>query len=153
MRKINLIIVLLVASNRLLFFEESNFVVFGRESSEHKALRRSIKDVIQNEDFDDEKSIWESKPIEIHHAKIQILDKISGKVFRRIIKTNESIVFGTIELKLKKCFKNSPEDNNEIYAFIEIMENGKVIFSNWLFASSPSINLLAHPVYDIRVEF
>ena len=36
---------------------------------------------------------------------------------------------------------------------ISIEEKGRVVFDNWLFASSPSVNLFTHPVYDVRVEF
>jgi hypothetical protein len=115
--------------------------------------RHTLKDFIQGEDFEEESSLWESDPIEIDSVKIQILDKISGKVYRENIKLNFKKKFRSIELELKRCFKNSPEDEKEISAFIEITENGKVVFSNWLFASSPSINLFPHPIYDIRIEF
>ncbi|MDR2723827.1 MAG: DUF2155 domain-containing protein [Holosporaceae bacterium] len=106
-----------------------------------------------NESFGEEPSIWESLPIEMDNVNIQILDKISGKVYRENIKLNSVKIFRSIGLELKKCFKNSPEEDKEISAFIKIIENGKVIFSNWLFASSPSINLFSHPMYDIRIEF
>jgi hypothetical protein len=103
--------------------------------------------------FSEEPSIWETPPIEINEANIQILDKISGKVYRESIELYCPKIFGSIELKLTKCFKNSPEDNKEITALIEIRENGKVIFNNWLFASAPSVNLFSHPLYDVRIEF
>ncbi|GHU11076.1 hypothetical protein FACS189449_01800 [Alphaproteobacteria bacterium] len=106
-----------------------------------------------NDDACNNDSIWDSYPIEIYDVNIQILDKISGKTFRRNIKTNESIKFGNISLKLKRCFKNSPEDNKEIYAYIEVYENKRQIFSNWKFASHQSVNLMEHPVYDIKIEF
>ncbi|MDR2646043.1 MAG: DUF2155 domain-containing protein [Holosporaceae bacterium] len=115
--------------------------------------RRTLKDFVQSEDFAEEESLWESDPIEIDNVKVQILDKISGKVYRENIKLNSRKKFRSIELELKRCFKNSPEDEKEISAFIEITENGKIVFSNWLFASAPSINLFPHPIYDIRVEF
>jgi hypothetical protein len=122
-----------------------------------RAKRRSIRwllddvaeiDGSKNEDFS-----WESKPIEIYAVQIQILDKISGKVFRHEVKTNGRITLKGVGLALKRCFKNSPEDPKEIYAFIEITKNNRKIFSGWLFASSPSVNLFAHPIYDVRVEF
>jgi hypothetical protein len=111
----------------------------------------AMKDLVQ--DFYDEPSIWDSDPIEIDSVNIQILDKISGKVYRVTIKLNSKQNFRSIGLELKRCFKNSPEDDKEISAFVQITENGKIIFSNWLFASSPSINLFSHPMYDIRIEF
>jgi hypothetical protein len=127
--------------------------------------KHSLKELVQNEEKQllkeasaaawesKESSIWESDPIEIDSVKVQILDKISGKVYKKDVKVNSVIEFGSIKLKLKRCFKNGPEDNEEVYALIEITENERVIFSNWLFASSPQVNLFSHPVYDIRIEF
>ncbi|MDR2794665.1 MAG: DUF2155 domain-containing protein [Holosporaceae bacterium] len=106
-----------------------------------------------DDDEDEIDSIWDSYPVEIDSVNIQILDKISGKVFRRKVKLNEIITFGNISLKLRRCFKNSPEDTKEIYAYIEVYENRQKIFSNWKFASHQSVNLFQHPVYDIKIEF
>jgi hypothetical protein len=118
----------------------------------YRAKSQSLKQFLEKI-TEAENSIWESKPIEIYAAKIQVLDKISGKVFRWEVKSNESVAWKGIELTIKRCFKNSPEDPKEICAFVEIAENKRKIFSGWLFASSPSANLFAHPVYDVRVEF
>ena len=100
-----------------------------------------------------EMSMWDSCPIEVHDVNIQVLDKISGKVFKKKIFVNAIENLGSIELCLRRCFKNSPEDSKEIHAFIEIRENKKLIFSRWLFASSVSVNLFSHPIYDVRIEF
>ncbi|MDR0968456.1 MAG: DUF2155 domain-containing protein [Holosporaceae bacterium] len=127
--------------------------LFAAPAKKKEDGKRSIKEIVQNEDFEEEPSIWDSEPIEIDDATVQILDKVSGKVYREKIKLNQPKVFGSIELTLKRCFKNSPEDDKEIAAFIEIKENERTIFANWLFASSPSINLFSHPLYDVRVEF
>lgn len=98
-------------------------------------------------------SIFVSRPIEVDSANIQILDKISGKKYHTNLFLNQPKQFGSIEIELKRCFKNAPEDANEVYAYIQITENGRVIFSKWLFASSVSVNIFSHPVYDVRVEF
>lgn len=97
-------------------------------------------------------SIWDSKPEEISAVNVQILDKTSGKVIKRRIEVGQPLEFGGIKVTLNRCFKNAPEDPREIYAFIEISER-RSIFSKWLFASSPAINLFEHPQYDVRVEF
>ena len=113
----------------------------------------TLSDLVEEIDSSDVDSIWDSRPEEIYHAQIQILDKISGKVFRKIIKIGEPYRFGNMRMDLKRCFQNSPEDKNEIVAFVEIYENDNKIFANWLFASAPSVNLFEHPIYDVRVEF
>lgn len=125
---------------------------------------------------DDAESFWLSKPEEIYETKVQILDKISGKFFCKKIAIGEPIVCDDITIVLKRCFKNNPSENREIYAFIEVYENnnqkkrekisydkfgnrinekvkGKKIFAKYIFASSPGINHFEHPIYDIRLEF
>ncbi len=122
------------------------------ENSQHKRphrLKNSLMSVVPDEDL----SIWESYPEKTDSIKVQLLDKISGKVFRDKLSINQPIKFGTITIELKKAFVNSPEDMDEVYGYVEITEKGKLIFNNWLFASSPSINLFMHPVYDVRIEF
>ncbi len=112
-----------------------------------------MKDVLVSIVSDSDSSIWESFPVKSDSVNIQILDKISGKVFRSKLNVGQSSRFGTITMHLKKAFVNSPDDVDEVYAYVEISEDGKIIFSNWLFASSPSVNLFTHPVYDVRIEF
>lgn len=102
---------------------------------------------VKDEDFDKRAPL-----IEIDSASVQILDKISGKIFKKEIFVDQPVKFGTIKITLIKAYKNNPEDDKETYAFLTIQEHGKVIFNNWLFASSPAVNLMKHPVYDVRVE-
>ena len=135
----------------ILIISASVFCCF--ESFSKTKARRSLAEIVQTQDFPEENSLWESDPIEISEVNVQILDKVSGKVFKGKMRLNHSVSFGTISLVLKKCFKTSPEDKNEIYAFIAISENDKVIFANWLFASSPSTNLFCHPMYNVQIEF
>ena len=113
------------------------------------------EDSVDNADVADdagEQSVWESFPIKAEHVNIQILDKISGKVFRKNLSLNETVNFGTIKLSLKKAFVNSSDDMRETYALVYVTEGEKVLFYNWIFASSPSVNLFEHPIYDVRVE-
>ena len=112
-----------------------------------------MKDVLVSVVPEANSSIWESFPVKSDSVNIQVLDKISGKVFRSKLDVGQPTRFGTITMNLEKAFVNSPDDMDEVYAYIKIEENEKIIFRDWLFASSPSINLFTHPVYDIRVEF
>lgn len=121
-------------------------------------------------------SFWNSQAIEIQEVQIQVLDKISGKVYRGKIKVGDPVAFGNLTILLKRAFKNDPSEDKEIYAYIEIYEsptdgpymdvsvdrfgnrvieriNGEKIFAKYLFASSPAINQFSHPIYDVRVEF
>lgn len=125
-----------------------DFAVAESDKTAEKGVAKTEENV-----FDEESSsIWESNPIEINAVNVQVLDKISGKVLKKRIKVGEPLEFGGIQVTLKRCFKNAPEDSKEIYAFVEIGER-KFLFARWLFASSPSINIFEHPQYDVRVGF
>jgi hypothetical protein len=69
--------------------------------------------------------------------------------------------FGTLELRVHYCAYRPPEEPPENVAFIIIFDNGyaekkpkkaqKALFSGWMFASSPAISGLEHPVYDVTL--
>ena len=125
-----------------------DFAVAESDKTAEKGVAKTEENVVDEESS----SIWEPNPIEISAVNVQVLDKISGKVLKKRIKVGEPLEFGGIQVTLKRCFKNAPEDSKEIYAFVEIGER-KSLFARWLFASSPSINIFEHPQYDVRVGF
>lgn len=98
-------------------------------------------------------SIWHSEPEEIKAVTIQVLDKISGKVFRQKVTVDNDVTFETLKISVKRCFKNGEADPKEIYAYVVVKDNEKLQFSGWLFASSPAVNLFEHAIYDVRIEF
>lgn len=130
----------------------AGFVFDSAVAESDKTSERDLAKTEENVVEEESSSIWESNPIEINAVNVQVLDKISGKVLKKRIKVGEPLEFGGIQVTLKRCFKNAPEDSKEIYAFIEIGER-KSLFARWLFASSPSINIFEHPQYDVRVGF
>lgn len=90
-------------------------------------------------------------------VRLQGLDKITGRVFNIETKIDEPFHFGNLTILPKACYKAPPEDPPESTAFLEISETPpsgatEQVFSNWMFASSPSISSLQHPVYDVWVH-
>ena len=64
--------------------------------------------------------------------------------------------FGTLEVIVRHCDKRPPEETPESAAFVDIWqarsgESSASLFRGWMFASSPALNALEHPVYDIWV--
>jgi len=89
-------------------------------------------------------------------AILQALDKITARVRRLPIKVGQSAPFGTLTVEVNACRKAPPEDPPESAAFLKITdtepgEAPKVVFSGWMFASSPALSAMDHPVYDISV--
>jgi hypothetical protein len=88
-------------------------------------------------------------------AIIQGLDKITARVSEIRVMNGQSSQFGGLIIKVSTCYKRPPEEPPEAAAFLEITDaktsSEDLIFQGWMFASSPAISPLEHPVYDVRV--
>ncbi|HMA51181.1 MAG TPA: DUF2155 domain-containing protein [Magnetospirillaceae bacterium] len=89
-------------------------------------------------------------------AILQGMDKVSGRIVKFEAPVGQSVRFGTLEIIVRTCRKHPPEDPPESAAFIDIWEikTGEAaasLFRGWMFASSPALSALEHPVYDIWV--
>jgi hypothetical protein len=87
-------------------------------------------------------------------ALLQGLDKISARVSKFEAQVGTPVLFGTLSVRVRDCEKNPPEETPESAAFVEIDEirsgqDSNRLFSGWMFASSPALSALEHPVYDI----
>jgi hypothetical protein len=87
---------------------------------------------------------------------LETLDKISARVSRVEVPIGTTITFGSLKITPRHCDKRPPEETPESSVFIEIIEElpdeqPKLEFSGWMFASSPALSALDHPVYDVWV--
>src|SRR5262249_6675364 len=87
-------------------------------------------------------------------ALFQGLDKITARVSKFEAPVGTPVRFGTLSIRVRDCEKNPPEETPENAAFVEIDETRpgedktRRLFSGWMFASSPALSALEHPVYD-----
>lgn len=68
----------------------------------------------------------------------------------------QTVRFGNLEIIARTCDKRPPEEPPESAAFLDIWEvrPGEAaisVFRGWMFASSPAVSALEHPVYDVWV--
>ena len=98
------------------------------------------------------------------------LDKITARISRLEADIGTRVQFGTLEILAQSCNKRPPEETPETTAFVEVFDVGTTlaselqeedaaapmmpqeperIFSGWMFASSPGLNAVEHPVYDV----
>ncbi len=91
---------------------------------------------------------------------LQTLDKITARIGTMRMEIRQPTRFGTLEITAYHCAYRPPEAPPETAAFLEIKDVGyidsakatrEMVFSGWMFASSPAISALEHPVYDVSV--
>lgn len=87
---------------------------------------------------------------------LQGLDKVTARVSTIEATVGQVVRFGTLEIIARQCDKRPPEEPPESAAFLDIWETrpgepAVSLFRGWMFASSPALNALQHPVYDIWV--
>ena len=92
--------------------------------------------------------------VETGFGNFKILNKVYTRNQEAKIKKNEVAKFGSITVKLEKCFRMPESDKRESSALLLISETyksqpTKEIFHGWMFSSSPAISALEHPLYDV----
>lgn len=94
----------------------------------------------------------EERPI----AVLRALDKVTAKVEEIEVQTEKPYKFGTIVITVHSCRVTPPEEAPESAAFIEVTEfkpgqTETPVFKGWMFASSPALSAMEHPVYDLWI--
>jgi hypothetical protein len=82
-------------------------------------------------------------------AVLQGLDKITARVSEITAPVGKTVQFGTLAITVRDCEKNPPEDRPEDAAFLQIDEVRPGEDNVRLFAQSPALSSLEHPVYDV----
>lgn len=82
------------------------------------------------------------------------LDKITAKTIRFAVPVNKTVLFGTLEVTPRVCYTKPPTEPPQTTSFVEVSERrhqgGKRrIFTGWMFAASPGLHAVEHPVYDV----
>jgi hypothetical protein len=89
-------------------------------------------------------------------AILQGLDKVTARVSTIEARLGDTAKFGALEIIVRACDKRPPEETPESAAFLDVWEvrpgePAGSIFRGWMFASSPALSALEHPVYDVWV--
>ena len=107
-------------------------------------------------------------------ATLRALDKITGRSTDIEVFVGQPVVFGSLKVELEVCYQTPPEEAPESAAFLKIFstqpvavetmdaavdanavetvsEENPELFSGWMYASSPGLSALEHPVYDVWV--
>jgi hypothetical protein len=82
------------------------------------------------------------------------LDKITGRITNFDVYMDETVQFGALQITPRVCYTRPPTETQRTSVFIEVDQvslKGQVqrLFTGWMFADSPALNAIDHPVYDI----
>lgn len=86
------------------------------------------------------------------------LDKITGRAFDIVAPLNTPVKFATLTITARYCYSTPQSETPETAAFVQIDDTRpekptKRVFSGWMYASSPGLNAMQHPLYDVWAIF
>jgi hypothetical protein len=90
-------------------------------------------------------------------AVVQALDKITAETMRFEVTAGRPVRWKGLVFTLKSCQTSAPDEPvKDAMAFLQVRsephaqseEASREIFRGWMFANSPALNPLKHPVYD-----
>ena len=84
-------------------------------------------------------------------------DKITGRITTFDVAVDETVQFGTLQVTPRACYTRSQDEAPKTDSFVEVDEitldrQIRRIFSGWMFADSPGLNAVEHPVYDVWLK-
>ena len=91
------------------------------------------------------------------YINIKALDKITAKTSSIRVAVGEKKSLGSLEISALKCSVSEKKDNPDTVAYIQVKDlsnknNDQVfLFNGWTFASSPTLQAIDHPVYDLWI--
>jgi len=123
------------------------------------------KDVLENKDelnsslnsdenFSEEKLNKKKEKIFIN---IKALDKITAKTLAIKLGIGEKKYFGSLEIKALKCQLSENNEFSDAVAYLQVKDldakdnNQVFLFNGWTFASSPTLESIDHPIYDLWI--
>lgn len=99
-------------------------------------------------------------PASAETAVLRGLDKVTGHARDFAAPVGRAVRFGSLEIVARSCSKRPAEETPEVTVYVQVFDHpvGRSreeqtprteVFAGWLFASSPGISALEHPVYDV----
>lgn len=95
-----------------------------------------------------------AEPIKNPVAVFSGLDKITGRIITFDVLIEETVQFGALQVTPRVCNTRPPTEPAQTTAFVEVDEitlanEIRRLFTGWMFAASPGLHAVEHPVYDV----
>ena len=125
---------------------------------EDKEILEKIED--QNTNINNTENVSETakdKKNDNIYINIKALDKITAKTSAIRLAIGEKKFFGPLEIKALKCQISENNDFTDTVAYLQVKDlsakdnNQVFLFNGWTFASSPTLQSIDHPIYDLWI--
>ena len=99
----------------------------------------------------------DSKKNDKIYINLKVLDKITAKTSAIKLAVGEKKFFGSLEIKALKCQLTENNDSMDTVAYLQVKDlsakdnNQVFLFNGWTFASSPTLQSIDHPIYDLWI--
>jgi len=91
------------------------------------------------------------------YVNLTALDKITAKTSSIKLAIGDKKFFGSLEIQALKCQLSESSDTSDTVAYIQVKDlsakdnNQVFLFNGWTFASSPTLQSIDHPIYDLWI--
>ena len=87
-------------------------------------------------------------------AVFAALDKVTARISKLEVPLNTTQEFGSLKVTPRVCYTRAPDEPPKTSTFVEVQETmldgaQKKLFAGWMFAESPGLNAVEHPIFDV----
>jgi len=127
---------------------------FEEEKHELEKIEKENVNLNNTENILEKSNIKKNEKIYIN---LKALDKITAKTSAIKLAIGEKKFFGSLEIKVLKCQLSENNDFTDTVAYLQVKDlstkdnNQVFLFNGWTFASSPTLQSIDHPIYDLWI--
>ena len=127
---------------------------FEEDKDELEKIEEQNSNLNRIENITDENKILKNDKI---YVNIKALDKITAKTSAIRLEIGEKKFFGPLEIMALKCQLSENNESIDTVAYLQVKDistednNQVFLFNGWTFASSPTLQSMDHPVYDLWI--
>ena len=127
---------------------------FEEDKDELEKIDKRDTDLNKSDDSFEEPKTQKNEKVYIN---LKALDKITAKTTAIRLGIGEKKFFGPLEIKALKCQLSENKDSIDTVAYLQVKDlsskdnNQVFLFNGWTFASSPTLQSIDHPVYDLWI--
>ena len=127
---------------------------FEEEKDELEKIEKKNVNLNNTENILEKSNIKKNEKIYIN---LKALDKITAKTSAIKLAIGEKKFFGSLEIKVLKCQLSENNNFTDTIAYLQVKDlstkdnNQVFLFNGWTFASSPTLQSIDHPIYDLWI--